>query len=188
VIDEDFEPDLAGVPDDRFAVRSIEDVVARCEYENRQRPVAVVGHVQVIRTSEEVLTNGHGRSPARCVRYLRTKLLPLPDASAIVAGPSGSPFRQGRLYGEARIGGQVSASPYCALSGGGPTFCGPNARPPADPRHHTYNRAWAKRSESRSSCATAARRSQECSPPNRQAPCSARRSPSRPFGRTSTRK
>ena len=64
-----------------------------------------------------------------------------------------NPVCQGRLYGEARICGQVSASPLSALREGGPTSCGQNVRPPRDSRQHTY-RAWAKRGESPSCFAT----------------------------------
>lgn len=188
MIDDDFEPDLAGIPGDRFAVRSVEDAVARCEHENRQRPVAVVGHVRVIRTSAEVLANVHGRSPARCVRYLRTKLLPLPDASAIVAGPSGSPFARDGFTGR-RGSAARSAPPHTARSVGEARRSA--AQTPGPPKTlATTLTTGPGRSGAKVALLLPQRRggvkSAHPLTDGHRAPL--RRSPSRPFGRTSTRK
>ena len=134
--------------------------------------VAVVADEQpleVMKPGEGALDDPAGRGRAHERSRARTCALLAVFADYGVAAPQReryrreavrNPFCQGRLYGEARICGQVSASPLCALREGGPTSCGQNVRPPRDSRQHTY-RAWAKRGESPSSFATTEWRGQD---------------------------
>src|ERR687898_2234356 len=48
IVDEDLDPGHAGVPQDGRAVRPRHDEVPRALTDDRQRPVAVVGHAQVL--------------------------------------------------------------------------------------------------------------------------------------------
>jgi hypothetical protein len=132
MIGEDFEPDLGEVPGDRLAVRS-------------PLPVASTRIVSVPSLSSVTFRSSE---PAR--KRSRTVTGAHPRAACGICGLSccRSPTRAlssrgrpeapspGTAYGEARIGGQVSASPYCALGGGGPTFCDPNAKPPGPSPSH----------------------------------------------------
>ena len=48
MVDQDLEPNLAGVPGDGLAVRAVRDGVSGRQDEERQRAVAVVGHAEIL--------------------------------------------------------------------------------------------------------------------------------------------
>jgi hypothetical protein len=76
----------------------------------RGRPASCLAKLRhTSRGRADVLTNGHARARAHCLRYLRTTVLPLPSASAIVARPSEIPSARDGFTG--RRGSAARSAP-----------------------------------------------------------------------------